>query len=186
VTKRETSAGYHGHLLLALVAAQPTPALNGLLGGGANTREQGIRLLLELKNFRQNPIDLIAPDDVLAWCNEEPTTRYPAAARVISISSRSTGSGPLEWSATARQLLKHAPDRVEVLRQFVGQFGPLWLGTDIPSFEVHVKLLEEFTTDSDSAVSSYAAEEAARLRQELAKVQRTEALNARERDERFE
>jgi hypothetical protein len=62
----------------------------------------------------------------------------------------------------------------------------LWIGTDIPSFEAHVKLLEEFTTDADPAVSEYAASEAARLRQEIAKVQRTDALNARERDERFE
>ena len=65
------------------------------------------------------------------------------------------------------------------------KLGPLWIGTDIPAFEAHVKLLEELTTDPDAAVSEYAAAEALRLRQEIAKVLRTEALR-RERDERFE
>jgi hypothetical protein len=59
-------------------------------------------------------------------------------------------------------LLKYAPDRVTVLRHLVGQFGPLWIGTDIPSFEAHVKLLEEFTTDGDATVSTYATEERSR------------------------
>jgi hypothetical protein len=67
VTKRETYAGHHDHLLLALATAQPVAALNGLLGGTVKTREQGIRLLLELQNFRQNPIDRISPKDVVAW-----------------------------------------------------------------------------------------------------------------------
>ena len=186
MAKRETHAGHHDQLLLALTTAQPIAALNGVLGGTVKTREQGIHLLLELHNFRQNPIDRIAPNDVVAWCNREPKTRYPAVARVITVSSRPTENGSLEWSAMARKLVEHAPDRVTVLRHFVRQFGPLWIGTDIPSFEAHVKLLEEFTTDADPVVSEYAASEAARLRQEIAKVQHTEGLNARERDERFE
>src|SRR5260370_3038014 len=42
VAKRETYAGHHDHLLLAVATAQPIAALNGLLGGTVKTREQGI------------------------------------------------------------------------------------------------------------------------------------------------
>jgi hypothetical protein len=186
VAKRETHSGYHDRLLVALIGAQPIAGLNGLLGGTMKTREQGIRILLELQNFRQNPIDGVAPDDVIAWCKRERKTRYTTMARVIGVSTRPTENGPLEWSATARRLMQGAPDRLAVLKYLVEQFGPLWIGADIPSFEAHVKLLEEFKADGDPAVSTYATEEAARLREEIMKLQRREALDARERDERFE
>ena len=53
MAKRETYAGYHNHPSLALATEQPIAALNGLLGGTVKAREQGIRLLLNLQNFRR-------------------------------------------------------------------------------------------------------------------------------------
>lgn len=186
VAKRETYAHSHDHLLIALAEGQPLAVLNGLLAGTAKSREQGIRLLLDLQNFRQNPIDRIAPQDIILWCNREQKTRYATVARVITVSSRPTEKGPLEWSPTAWLVLKHAPDRLTVLKHLVQQFGPLWIGTDIPVFEAQVRLLEELIADPDNAVATFAKEEAAKLREGIADVQRREALNARERDERFE
>ena len=104
VAKHETSAFYHDDLLVGLFSAQPAAALEGLCGGDAKELERGIRILRD-GGSRKNPLAVVPEKDLLAWCDQEPQTRYPAIAQVITSYQRTTDSGPPQWTSIALRFL---------------------------------------------------------------------------------
>ena len=144
MAKHETSAFYHDDLLVGLFSAQPAAALEGLCGGDAKELERGIRILRD-GGSRKHPLAVVPEKDLLAWCDQEPQTRYPAIAQVITSYQRTTDSGPPQWTSIALRFLERAPDPREILREFVAQFSPSggWSGSLAAILASNAALLDQ-------------------------------------------
>jgi hypothetical protein len=185
VTAHETHVFYQDDLLCGLLRTQPLATMDGLCAGDAADLTSGIRILQGAREFRQDPIALVAEEDIVFWCDKEPVGRYPAIATIVPVSMPSDGAG-LTWTAIARRLLARAPDPVAVLRGYVRQFGPIWHGAELASVETHVKLLDEFATHEDPRLASFAMNERARLQAAIENARRANSAADRESDQRFE
>lgn len=187
ISKYETFASYYDDLLLGLFNAQPVAAMDGILGGDAKELSIGISMLDEARRHRSSPLDVVSEVDLLAWCDKEPKTRYPAVAGAITIYSPTEGPGPRHWTKMALRLLEKAPDRVSVLKQFIRQFSPMsWAGSRAAIVAANIKLLDEFEAYPDAAVARFVTEEKVRLIQWVEQEKRQETEVDKARDERFE
>jgi hypothetical protein len=52
-----------------------------------------LRLLNDQWRFGNNPMDTIADDIIIDWCDLDPKTRYPLAAAVVVLFKRSKRQG---------------------------------------------------------------------------------------------
>jgi hypothetical protein len=187
VSKSETFAFYQQELVQALVRAQPTAALEALCGDNAEDLRLGISILDQAGQLRRNAFDAIPEADLLTWCEQQPGTRYAAVASGITAFQPSVETGRPEWTSTAHKFLDKAPNRVEVLKGFIGQFSPMeWTGSRVAIVESNTRLLDELTEHPDPALVEFVRKEKARLSQAVQSERWTETLIQRERDERFE
>jgi hypothetical protein len=187
ISKYETFVQYNDDLLQGLFSVQPIASLNGFCAGDASELRAGIRILEEIGNLRNNPLSVVPDDELLGWCDQEPTVRYPAAASVVSMVDISKGTGKQRWSNIALRLLEKAPDRVEVLRQFVRRFGPMhWSGSLATILESNAELLNQLMDHSDPAVVTFVTQEKLRFEKVIEAERRSENVAYKERDERFE
>lgn len=185
ISKYETSALAHSDLLLALLSVQPIAALDGLFA--EDTETQRSHILESARWARKNALDAVPDDVLLGWCDQVPKIRYPAIATAITICHPAEGTGPRQWSSIALRLLDKAPDRVEVLRQFVQQFSPSsWSGSRATIVEANAKLLDKLLAYPDPAVAEFAAQEKIRLGGAIEQERRHETEMDQKRDERFE
>ncbi len=187
VSKYKTHAYYFDDLLEGLFRVQPTATLNGLFGGGEAAVEPGLRIINDIRWHKKNPLDIVSEGELLRWCGERPNTRYPVVAAAVTAFRRTEEAGPPQWTNVALLLLEKAPDRVEVLKQFVRQFRPMsWSGSLASIMESNTELLNGLEKDPDPAVRDFVTEAKVRLRQEIEAERRWETINDAERDERFE
>ncbi|HEY8262942.1 MAG TPA: hypothetical protein VIG26_01140 [Methyloceanibacter sp.] len=125
---------------------------------------------------------------MIEWCDKHPGARYPAMAGAISFVKGSEEEDVTsQWSSTALKLIERAPDRVAVIRTFVGRFHPSgWSGSLASILEGRKVLLEELKAHKNPDVVALATTEARRLADEVEATRQWEAKHDRERDERFE
>jgi hypothetical protein len=185
VSKWESYEFDHDDLLGALLSVQPTATLDGLLAGEERDLMRGIRIIHHL---RRHSLASVPESVLLDWCDQEPKVRYPAVACVLPISTSTDEAGPRKWTPIALRLLDKAPDRVEVLKQFVGQFQPTggWSGSLAAILESNAKLLEQLEQHPDPAVVAFARDEKIRLAKVIENEKQHETAFDRRRDERFE
>jgi len=187
VSKSETFAFCQQELLQVLLGAQPVAALEALCGHNAEDLKLGISILDQAGQLRRNAFDAIPEGDLLSWCDQQPETRYGAVAGGVTAFQPSGETGRLQWTSTARKLLDKAPDRVEVLKEFIGQFSPTgWSGSHAAIVESNAKLLDELAGYPDAALVEFIAKEKIRLAKAIEAEGHMETLLERERDERFE
>jgi hypothetical protein len=184
VTAHKTNAFYHDDLLDGLFSAQPYATLDGICGGDAGELGRGISVLRD-GGSRKNPLAAVREAELLRWCDEEPASRYPALASVISIIERVTDTAP-KWTNVALRFLERAPAPTAVLEQFVRQFIPLggWAGSLAAILESNAKLLDEL--DEYPTLSDAVAREKKRLQEQIKRERGQEMESDREHDERFE
>jgi hypothetical protein len=180
----EACAFYYNEFIGGLFAAQPTAALDALCGGGTGELEKGLGIIRDL---RQNPIDSVPEAELFAWCDREPTTRYPAIATAIGICHSSKEGEPPQWTNLALRLLDKACDRIAVLQQYIAQIELMSCrGFSTGALASNIKLLDSLPADADPAVGRFVAQERTRLGL-IADVQaHRDREGERERDERFE
>jgi hypothetical protein len=187
VSRSETSAFSHRDLLQILLNSQPLAALEALCGGDAEHVKLGIKILDEAGQLQRHPFDEISEADLLTWCDQQPESRYPAAAAGVTAFRPSGETGVPDWTTTARKLLDQAPNRIEVLQAFIDQFS--WsggYGSRTSAVESNMRLLDELLQYPDMAVSEFVQKEKVRLTQAIQAVKLMESPIDRERDERFE
>ena len=187
ISKYETFVQYNDDLLQGLFSVQPIASLNGFCAGDASDLKTGVRILEDIGNLRNNPLNGMPDDELLSWCDQEPKLRYPAAASVINLIDFSKERGKQRWSKSALRLLEKAPDRVEVLRQYVRRFGPThWSGSLATVLESNAELLNQLIGHSDPAVVAFLTQEKDRLAKMIKEERRSENTTDRKRNERFE
>jgi nitroreductase len=150
-------------------------------------RAVAARLLAEFDWLRTNPFDAIPENELLDWCKEEPEARYALAAAIVTFATAPDSSGRRHWSSVALQLLKHAPDRISVLKEFVAQFTPMsWSGSLAAAMEPNLKLLDDLETYPDDKLAAVVAQHRIQLSQFIERERLREAAEDKQRDERFE
>ncbi len=174
--------------LEGLFMAQPLAALDALLG--SDDGAVGARIIRDARRTKINRgslLDSVPEGTLLDWCDGEPTTRYPQAAALVTISRQLEGTELLAWTKIADELLQRAPDRVEVLRAFVAQFRPSsWSGSLSAILDAHVKLLDDLERHHDPDVVDFVKREKVRLAEAVEESRRWESVLHARADERFE
>jgi hypothetical protein len=128
------------------------------------------------------------PEQVLIeWCEQDRDIRYPLMASVIFPFQVEAKTEIRRWTNVALRLLEQAPDRIEVLKRYIGKFQPMgWSGSQVPPWEANVRLLDSFSDYPDSKIATFAAAEKIRLLGVLDLVRQREAAEERHENERFE
>jgi hypothetical protein len=123
----------------------------------------------------------------LDWCDKEPKSRYAIVATGITWSLAAEETGARRWTNVALAVLKKAPDRVAVLKEFIRRFSPMsWSGSRATTMAANLKLLDELEGYSDPTVTGFVAREKVLLNEEIEAERRAETLADRAHDERFE
>jgi len=184
VSRNETYEFEHDELIGALLKVQPAATLDGLLVGDARDVMRGVRII---DGLHRHSLSAVPENVLLVWCDQDACARYPAIACAIPISHIPGGTGERKWTPTALRLLDKAPDRVEVLKQFVRQFHPRggWSGSLTAILESNAKLLDQLEAHHDSTVVDFVRDEKVRFARVIEEERRWEAEKDR-RDERFE
>jgi hypothetical protein len=187
VAKYETYGFYNGGLLAGLLAVQPAAVLDALCSGDTTEIKKGIRILEVAGGQSKNLLDVVPGYVLLDWCDKEPENRYPIVGGSVTWSFAADEAGPRRWTKIALDLLKNAPDRVEVLRAFLLRLRPMsWSGSRATVMESNLKLLDELEGFSDPIFKEFVAQEKVRFREEIDAERRKERITDRTRDERFE
>jgi hypothetical protein len=140
----------------------------------------------DLSGRRKNPLDAVPVEEMLRWCDEEPTARYPAMSHVVSYYSVPKDGGA-EWAPLAMEMLKRAPDPLAILETFVGRFRPTsWSGSRAAIIESRLGLLERLDELKNAFLTDYAVRIRPQLLDEIAKTRRWENERDSARDETFE
>jgi hypothetical protein len=187
VANCETYSFKNEELLTALLKMQPTAVLNALFTGAEEDQRAGLQVFDRLGHRGGNPADAIPVDVLIAWCESDPSVRYPLAAAIVTFDSRvEGGSVPQVWSETAVALLVGAPDPQRVLATFVERLRPMsWIGSRAALIEANARLLDEVEGVVPS-LKSYAMTAKARLMQDAARERQREVERDRGDNERFE
>lgn len=158
ILKNYETTGLHPpdlwHLIAGMCKVQPVAVLDGLLNPVDGITQAGKNFLEEFVEDERNPVSIIPINTLLGWCNADPTSRYPAAARIVKALSRETNNEPFKWSPQALALLENAPDGESVLQLMTQQFIPSsWWGSRSSIIEERARLLEKLPSKMAHAVA---------------------------------
>lgn len=185
LSKRTAFASSYDDMLQALLSVQPTASLDAFFPGDAT--QETVLIIENSLWHRTNPFDSVEEADLLAWCEQKPESRYPLMAGAVTIYDKGTNSGLRRWSERALRLLRKSPNPVEVLKQYVRQFAPsCWSGSRAAAIESNVRLLDDLSEFSDTAVSEFVKGEKIRFAGVSEAEKRMEKARHRTSDERFE
>jgi hypothetical protein len=108
VASREAYASDHDELLGRLLKVQPSHVLDALFAGEGNEHQAAIRVFEQLGSLRENPIDAVSSDFLIAWCDQDPVYRYPMAT-TIPPCTRIAGNRRCNARWALAQWLRHPP-----------------------------------------------------------------------------
>lgn len=187
IVNRETYAFAQSELLKSLFKTQPHVALKTFFGGDDADRKLGREIISDASHNHANPLELVPPDVLTAWCDGKPDERYPLMARVVPLFNVDNEQGPLDWSPAALAVLNKAPDGVAVLRQLVRRFRPMrWSGSRAVAMETRLPLLVQLEKHPDPTVAAFAKADGVRLKTEIENERAQENREDKANDERFE
>jgi hypothetical protein len=172
---------HYRHLLSSLFRSQSMIALDEfLLDQPENT---GHTAVTELDFDRNNPLEVVPIETLIAWAQINPLIRFPRLASAIIPFKESDDKAGVVWTPLALQILNSAPNQTAVLVQFSSHFLPSsWSGSLADILERRRSLPRAFLSYSDPKVVAWAREEDARL----SRAAELERLSERRRDESFE
>jgi hypothetical protein len=187
VSKSETYAFYHDGFLRMVLSVQPIAALDALCEGDDEGFNLGMSILNQSGQLRGRPFDLVPEGELLGWCDQHPATRYTAVAERLTAFRHSADSGHVEWTSTAHKILDRAPNRIEVLKKFVGQFSPMsWAGSLATILESNARLLDDLADYPDPKVIEFIRAERVRIARVIESEKHQETHFERIQSERFE
>ena len=174
-------------ILGALFATQPIVVLNDLFASQRQNERTGFRGFFGHDDLLGSPLDRIPETTLLAWCEEDSAARYPLiAARMIPFSKAPNSDKP-QWKPSALALLDRAPNKVEVLKHYIGHFAPMsWSGPRSATWEANARLLDHFENHSDNDLAAFARLQREELRRLLDDMKREELDSEKCENERFE
>jgi hypothetical protein len=184
----ETFSFNHFYLLEGLFTVQPVAALDGFLFGPPSEQEWGVEIVDDDRDLKQNPLDHVADNVLLKWCDQDPETRYPLIASLVTLSKNMNKPGPRALTEIAMRLLENAPNRIAVIKAYIDQLIDItsWSGSRAAVIELNVKLLDDLTNYPEQSVVDFVASEKERIQKIIEAERRNDDFLNRHRDERFE
>src|SRR6266702_997479 len=174
-------------ILGALFAAQPTVVLDDLFAAERQDERTGFRDFFDHDDLLGSPLDRIPETTLLEWCDQGSTVRYPLIAARLVPFSRAPNSDKPQWKPSALALLERAPNKIEVLKHYIGHFEPMsWSGSRSATWEANAGLLDDFENHSDSDLAAFARLRRDELRRLLDDLKRQELDSEKRENERFE
>jgi hypothetical protein len=180
ISSFQTSPHDHDHVMSALFRTQPIAVLDELAATVGKDSTHGMWVLHRVEGLAINAINSLTQEDLFSWCEQEPALRYQiAATAILFITNVPQGQEP-EWSTVAIRLLKHAPDRAAVLRQFMQRSQPSgFVGSIISALESSKKLLDQLASQFDDELLLQSIEqEKAAMQQRIATYRLMESQEA--------
>jgi len=174
-------------ILGALLAVQPVIVLNLLFVSATAGDEGGMRSFFDHHGVGGSPLNRVPQATLLEWCDKDSSVRYPLiAARFCPFNKHQT-TDVREWKEVALALLDRAPDKIEVLKQYIYQLRPMsWSGPRSAAWEANAKLLDVFENHPDAELAEFARNEREKLRTTLDELRQEELKSERRDNERFE
>jgi hypothetical protein len=174
-------------ILGALFTVQPAVVLDDLFAPERQTERTGFRDFFDHDDLLGSPLDRISETTLLDWCDERSTVRYPMIAAKLVPFSRAPNSDKPQWKPSALALLERAPNKIEVLKHYIGHFTPRsWSGPRSATWEANATLLDHFANHSDIDLAAYARLRRDELTRLLDDLKRQELDSEKRENERFE
>jgi hypothetical protein len=190
---REAHASYslgfteENRILGALFAAQPTVVLDDLFAPERRDKRTGCRDFFDHDDLLGSPLDRIPETTLLEWCDEGSNVRYPLIAAKLVPFSRAANSDKPQWKPSALALLERAPNKIEVLKHYIGHFAPMsWSGPRSVTWEANAGLLDHFENHADLDLAAFARLRRDELKRLLVDLKRQELDSEKRENERFE
>jgi hypothetical protein len=144
-------------------------------------------LLNDPSRFGKNPMDTVADDIIIGWCDLDPKTRYPVAAAVVTLFKRPNDKAPYEWASLTRQLLLKAPDPHAVFKEIVSRLRPTSSSRSLATeLEARVTLLNRLDINAVPELAADLDATKATLKHRSELERRRETEEDRARNGRFE
>jgi len=185
IEKHEAYAWDHNDLLQALFKTQPATMLDELVAGSDQDRRKSIYIVQDLMHGHPNPVGEVPDHVILEWCAADPKLRYPFAASVAELFTRSDGTAALEWRPITKALFEHAPDPVAVFEE-INLWPRSFEGSYATECEVRLNLLDRLETGTNPGLIETVKETRAKLAKTIAKERRDELEEDRAESGRFE
>lgn len=135
----------------------------------------------------KNPIDYIANNVIIKWCEANPKTRYPILSSSIIPYRISERKDRLEWIPLARLIINNSPNPIEVLNKFKSSFRPnSWSGSLVEVMQSRLCLILELKGHENSLIRDWAFNTEKAFNEEIRSVREWELKRESERNERFE
>ena len=187
--KSNHSLGFteENRILGALLMAQPYTVLNNVFAPGQPDARIGARGMFDRDYMLGSPLDRVPEATLLMWCDEDSSVRYPLIASKMVPFGRNPQTDTVAWKTSALTLLDHAPNKIEVLRQYIRHFQPMsWSGSKSATWEKNVRLLDEFEKYPDGKLAKFAAERKKELTASLDELKLQELASEQSENETFE
>lgn len=187
VKSYQTRASSYLDILNALLNLQPVAVLDTLFTGDQSLTLSGVHLFEPILDLNENPADSISSDNLLAWCNVDPNTRYLTASSFITFANKANELNSIVWSEHAVALLDHAPNPKDVLEIFISRFRPsFWQGSLASIIEMNAGLLERIDTNKLKETKLLISDAKISLKKQIKELRSSEEKSSRRSDERFE
>jgi len=187
VARHETNATEQQALLKGLFSTHPVALLDEIGTGDPDHIDAALRLVRNITQFGDNPIDCVPDDTLLIWCRGDPAARFPLAASIVTPVRGGTDGAAAQWTRAARALLDAAPDRVGVLERLLERFRPRgWSGSLAAILSARAELLNQLAEDADPNLAGHAMRAYENLQRAIAAMRQYETQHDQLRDERFE
>ena len=187
VARYEVRAYHHDELMKGLFQVHPVDVLDELFSGEQKSQRDSVRLLNDFERFGKSPMDVVADEVILGWCDRDPKPRYPLAAAVARLFKRPNDKAPHEWTSLTCQLLLKSPDPEAVLKEIASRLHPTsWSGSLATKLESRLKLLDQLDIDAVQPLMAALDAAKATLKRRIEAERRRETEEDRARSGRFE
>jgi hypothetical protein len=174
-------------VVCSIMAVQPVASLDTIFATRSITGHSGMDHMFDHDDLLGAPFDSIPESLLLEWCDQDAESRYTWVASSMCPFIKGQNTGMPRWKETAMALLGRAPNRIELLRNYIDQLRPTsWTGSLSMTWEANVRLLDSLPEDQDPSVRAFIAAEQARLAHQIAELRMQEDAQERSENERFE
>jgi len=174
-------------LLNSLAQVQPKVFLDVFLGSDDIEDNQRRRMFSNDFKRRENPLNQIPDDELLSWCENDPSSRYLIVASAMEAFKVSDETSILEWKPIVYPILERAPNLGAVLEQLAYAIRPMsWIGSRADILQKRSTLFQEFYEHDNTEIRAWARSKYSGLQEDIRKERKWEDQRRHERNESFE
>jgi hypothetical protein len=172
---------------LAKIAQKQPPAFLNILIDPGTIKNFQFRDVYSSDNNLGNPIDSIPHNELISWCEVEPSTRYTLIISLTSPFIIKNGSNTLEWKPIINKILDLAPEKKAILKQLEFSIRPTsWQGPYSETLASRLTPLELWFNHNNSQVVTWAKQTHTNLQDLIIKERETEDYLNKQKFESFE